>query len=68
MTLNQFIEKAVELQKAGYGEADVRLLEDWGEDEVKDLSLYAPTEYEAYTCLGRAFDNRATRVVYVDGV
>ena len=66
MTLNQLIEKAVKLQKAGYGEAEIRLLEDWDEEVVKDLGLYAPSEYEAYTCLGRTFDNESKHVVYVD--
>lgn len=67
MTLNQLIEKATELQKAGYGEAEIRLLEDWDEEVVKDLSLYVPSEYEAFTCLGRTFDNESKHVVYIDG-
>lgn len=64
MTVNQFINRLLELQKEGYGEAYVQDLREHKTERT--VGIYAPYEFTDYCCWGESFDNKRTDRVYVD--
>ena len=66
MKLKELAEKAQQLVEAGYGDADVILLEEHQDLRPRSWGIYAPNEFHGETVFGSEFDNQSTSVVYLD--